>query len=91
MPDGSEFVFEENKNTEPTYSDMLAQKSDQGTDISSVSDNNVTQKHSPSKIIYQKIMKDIHFRLSLQKVRLAKPLLTTRLKNISLVFGIYLD
>ena len=44
MPDGSEFVFEENKNTEPTFSDMLAQKSDQGTDISSVSDITVSQK-----------------------------------------------
>lgn len=44
MPDGSEFVFEENKNTEPTSSDMLAQKSDQGTDISSVFDNTVPQK-----------------------------------------------
>ncbi len=43
MPDGSEFIFEENKNTEPTSSDMLAQKSDQGTDISSVSDIIVPQ------------------------------------------------
>lgn len=39
-----EFVFEENKNTEPTFSDMLAQKSDQGTDISSVYDITVSQK-----------------------------------------------
>ncbi len=42
-PDGSEFIFEENKNTEPTSSDMLTQKSDQGTDISSVSNNRLSQ------------------------------------------------
>jgi len=41
MPDGSEFVFEENKNAELTSSDMLATKSDQGTDISSASNNSI--------------------------------------------------
>ncbi len=41
MPDGSEFVFEQNKDAEPTSSDMLATESDQGTDIGSASNNNI--------------------------------------------------
>lgn len=44
MPDGSEFIFEKNKDAEPTSSDMLAQKSDQGTDISSASNNSIIEK-----------------------------------------------
>lgn len=43
LPDGSEFIFGENKNSEPTYSDMLALNGDQGTDISSESNNSISK------------------------------------------------
>ena len=43
MPDGSEFVFEENKNTGLTSSDMLATKGEQGTDIGPVFNETVPQ------------------------------------------------
>lgn len=43
MPDGSEFVFNTKKDTEPTSADMLAGIGDQGTAISSVSDPTIPQ------------------------------------------------
>lgn len=43
MPDGSEFVFEENKNTEVTTVDVTANKGSKGSTITSVSNDNVSQ------------------------------------------------